>query len=241
MPKFFIDKSQIEDNIVAIKGSDAKHIASVLRYKTGDDILVCDNDSYDYFCIITEISKDIVKAEIKNSYKNETEPNIKITLYQGLPKGDKMETVIQKCIEAGVDKIVPVITENTIVKLDGKEHKKVLRWNKIAEAAAKQCARGKIPYIEEPMIFNEAINASAENDSNIIPYEKEQSNTIRLFSKDFKGKKIGVFIGPEGGFSSNEIKIANQNGIIPITLGKRIFRTETAGLVTIVLLIYELS
>lgn len=241
LPKFFVEENNIKDNTVIITGNDANHIFSALRYSKGDDILVCDKNSIDYFCIITEASKDIVRAEIKNSYKNESEPNIRITLYQGIPKGSKFEMIIQKCTETGVDRIIPVYTQNTVVKPNTKEKSKNERWNKIAESAAKQCGRGKIPAVEMPLSFREAVDRSTENDSVIIPYENESSNTLKNFSKGFKGTSIGVFIGPEGGFSADEIRLAKEKGIIPVTLGKRILRTETAGLAAVILLLYELD
>lgn len=152
-----------------------------------------------------------------------------------------MELVIQKCIEIGVDSIVPVKTEHTVVKLDGKEEKKIARWNKIAESAAKQCGRGKIPVVENVMTFKQAVEKAKSLDMAIIPYEKEEKNTLKAVTKKFKGTSIGVFIGPEGGFSNDEIVLAGENGITSVTLGKRILRTETAGLVTSVILLYELE
>ncbi|MDE6182456.1 MAG: RNA methyltransferase, partial [Eubacteriales bacterium] len=134
-----------------------------------------------------------------------------------------------------------VNTDRTIVKLSGKEDKKVARWNKISESAAKQSRRGKIPIIENIISFEQAIENCKENNLNIIPYEKEEENTIKNIIKDFKGEKIGIFIGPEGGFSEKEIEIATKNNILPITLGKRILRTETAGMVATTILLYELE
>jgi 16S rRNA (uracil1498-N3)-methyltransferase len=152
-----------------------------------------------------------------------------------------MELIIQKCIEIGVDSIVPVKTEHTVVKLDGKEDKKVARWNKIAEAAAKQCGRGKIPVVESVMSFGEAIEDSKKLDRVIIPYEKETKNNLKSFTNDFNGETIGIFIGPEGGFAQSEVEKAVESGATSITLGKRILRTETAGLVASVILLHELE
>lgn len=241
MPKFFVNSENINDHIITLEGENARHIASVLRAKTGDSITVCDGLGRDYECVIEEINKKSVIAKITDIFTNDNEPSIKITLYQGLPKADKMELVIQKCIEIGVDRIVPVKTEHAVVKLEGKEDKKLQRWNKIAESAAKQCGRGKIPKVDSLMSFKEAINEATSLDGAIIPYEKEKENTIKNFAKEFKGKSIGVFIGPEGGFSEEEIKFAFEKGVKAITLGKRILRTETAGLVTSVILLYELE
>ncbi|MDO4299830.1 MAG: 16S rRNA (uracil(1498)-N(3))-methyltransferase [Clostridia bacterium] len=241
MPKFFVNSENINDHIITLDGENAKHIGNVLRAKKGDTITVCDGEGRDYECEITEITKKTVTAKITDIFTNDNEPDIKITLYQGLPKADKMELVIQKCIEIGVDRIVPVKTEHTVVKLEGKEEKKLQRWNKIAESAAKQCGRGKIPVVDSVMSFKEAISEAASLDGAIIPYEKERENSLKTFAKGFKGKSIGIFIGPEGGFSNKEIDFALSKGVQSVTLGKRILRTETAGLVTSVILLYELE
>lgn len=241
MPKFFVNSENINDHTITLDGENAKHIGSVLRAKTGDIITVCDGDGRDYECEITEITKKTVTTKITDIFTNDNEPDIKLTLYQALPKADKMELVIQKCIEIGVDRIVPVKTEHTVVRLEGKEEKKLLRWNKIAESAAKQCGRGKIPVVDSVMSFKEAISEAVSLDGAIIPYEKERENSLKAFAKSFKGKSIGIFIGPEGGFSNEEIDFAISNGVKSVTLGKRILRTETAGLVTSVILLYELE
>jgi len=241
MPKFFVNKNNIGEKNIEITGNDAIHITTVLRSKINDEIIVCDGDGTDYTCRLIGINKKQVLAKIVNKYQNENEPNLKITLYQGVPKGDKMELTIQKCVEIGVDRIVPVITENTVVKIGDKAEKKIVRWNKISEAAAKQCGRGKIPIVDEIMKFEEAIEDSKTLDNSIIPYEKERNNNINNFIKNFKGKSIGIFIGPEGGFSENEINLCFENKITSVSLGKRILRTETAGLVTSVILLYELE
>lgn len=241
MPKFFVSPNQIGEDIIEIIGDDAKHISTVLRGKVGENITICDGLGTDYECCISEINKKSITAKINKKHKNENEPSIKITLFQALPKLDKMETVIQKCIEIGVDRIVPVISEHTVVKINDKAEKKLDRFRKIAEAAAKQCGRGKIPQVSDITTFKDAVNAAKELDCSIIPYEKEKDRTIKSFVKEFDGKSIGIFIGPEGGFSEDEIKLCSENGIKSITLGKRILRTETAGLVASVILLYELE
>lgn len=241
MPKFFVSKENINDHIITLEGDNAKHIGNVLRAKIGDKITVCDGEGRDYECEIEEITKGSVAAKITDIFSNNNEPSIKITLYQGLPKADKMELVIQKCIEIGIDRIVPVKTEHTVVKLEGKEEKKLQRWNKIAEAAAKQCGRGKIPRVCGIMSFKDAVIEASGLDSAIIPYEKERNNSLKSFAKEFRGESIGIFIGPEGGFSEEEISFAKERGISSVTLGRRILRTETAGLVASVILLYELE
>ena len=241
MPKFFVNKGQINENRIHITGEDANHIANVLRSKLNDLITVCDGEGTDYECTLVEINKKEIVAEIISSRPNKNEPDIKITLYQSLPKSDKMEFIIQKCIEIGVDRIVPVKTEHTVVKLDKKEDKKLERWKKIAEAAAKQCGRGKIPLVDNILTFKEAISQAKNLDSIIIPYEKQKEGGLKEYVNQFSGKSIGIFIGPEGGFSPQEVSLAIENGAVPVTLGKRILRTETAGLVTCVILLYELE
>ncbi len=241
MPRFFVDENNINDHIITLDGENANHIAAVLRCRVGEEITVCDGKGTDYVCEIEEVTKKLVTAKVVDICSCDNEPSVKIKLYQGLPKGDKMELIIQKCIEIGVDSIVPVKTEHTVVKLDGKEDKKVARWNKIAEAAAKQCGRGKIPVVESVMNFSEAIEDSKKLDRVIIPYEKETKNNLKSFTSDFKGETIGIFIGPEGGFAQSEVEKAVESGATSITLGKRILRTETAGLVASVILLHELE
>mgnify|MGYP003304925140 FL=1 len=213
----------------------------MLRAREGEEITLCDGEGMDYQCRIASLERGVL-LDILSKDVCETEPKTKITLYQGLPKADKMELIIQKCVELGVDRIVAVSTERAIVKLDKKETKKLERWQKIAEAAAKQSGRGKIPEIGQQVLkFKEAVAEAKELDGAIIPYEREQETGIRQFVQNFKGESVGVFIGPEGGFADEEIALAQENGITPITLGKRILRTETAGMTTTAILLYELD
>ena len=241
MPKFFFNKSDISRGQVQLFGEDEKHIKTVLRAREGEEITLCDGEGMDYQCRIASLERGVL-LDILSQDVCETEPKTKITLYQGLPKADKMELIIQKCVELGVDRIVAVSTERAIVKLDKKETKKLERWQKIAEAAAKQSGRGKIPEIGQQVLkFKEAVAEAKELDGAIIPYEREQETGIRQFVQNFKGESVGVFIGPEGGFADEEIALAQENGITPITLGKRILRTETAGMTTTAILLYELD
>lgn len=241
MPKFFVAPEQIGEKSIEITGDNAKHISAVLRAKIGEALTVCDSNGTDYECVVSEITKKTVTAEIVEKHKNLNEPEIKITLFQSVPKLDKMETVIQKCIEIGVDRIVPVISEHTVVKVGEKAEKKLERFRKIAEAAAKQCGRGKIPEVSDITDFKAAVKQAVELDNAVIPYEKERERSVKSFIKEFKGKSVGIFIGPEGGFSDDEIAFCAENGIKSVTLGRRILRTETAGLVTSVILLYELE
>lgn len=241
MPKFFFNKNDISRGQVQLFGEDEKHIKTVLRAREGEEMTLCDGEGMDYQCRIASLERGVL-LDILSKEVCETEPKTKITLYQGLPKADKMELIIQKCVELGVDRIVAVSTERAIVKLDKKESKKLERWQKIAEAAAKQSGRGKIPEIGQRVLkFKEAVAEAKGLDGAIIPYEKEQETGIRQFVQGFQGESIGVFIGPEGGFAEEEIALAQENGITPITLGKRILRTETAGMTTAAILLYELD
>ena len=241
MPKFFFHKNDISRGQIQLFGEDEKHIKTVLRAREGEEITLCDGEGVDYQCRIASLERGVL-LDILSKEVCETEPKTKITLYQCLPKADKMELIIQKCVELGVDRIVAVSTERAIVKLDKKEAKKLERWQKIAEAAAKQSGRGKIPEIGQQVLkFKEAVAEAKELDGAIIPYEREEETGIRQFVENFKGESVGVFIGPEGGFADEEIALAQENGITPITLGKRILRTETAGMTTTAILLYELD
>lgn len=241
MPRFFVTKEQITPEGITIFGEDAKHISKVLRAKCGEEITVCDGAGMDYQCEITAVG-ETVETKILSSQTSKSEPSVEVTLFQGLPKGEKMELILQKCVELGIHTIVPVATEFSIVKLDKKEEKKIQRWQKIAEAAAKQSGRGRIPSVERVMNWKEALSAASQLDGVMIPYEKEQERGLRSFLQDFRGKRtMGIFIGPEGGFSEQEIAAAQQAGIVPVTLGKRILRTETAGMTALAIALYELE
>lgn len=243
MPKYFTEPENIKDGFIEIFSDEAKHILNVMRMEIGDTLTICDGQSNDYLCRICETGKNCLKAKIEETTKSESEPKTKITLYQGLPKSDKMELIIQKCVEIGVCRIVPVITERAVVKIEkgAKEDKKTERWQKIAESAAKQSGRGIIPAVERPMKFKDAIEEAVKNGEAIIPYENEKDRGLKEFVKNSKAENIGIFIGPEGGFDTKEIEFAVKNGVMSVTLGKRILRTETAGIVTSAIVLYELG
>lgn len=243
MPKYFTEPENIKDGFIEIFSDEAKHILNVMRMEIGDKLTICDGQSNDYLCRICETGKNCLKAKIEETTKSESEPKTKITLYQGLPKSDKMELIIQKCVEIGICRIVPVITERAVVKIEkgAKEDKKTERWQKIAESAAKQSGRGIIPAVERPMKFKDAIEEAVKNGEAIIPYENEKDRGLKEFVKNSKAENIGIFIGPEGGFDTKEIEFAVENGVMSVTLGKRILRTETAGIVTSAIVLYELG
>ncbi|HHV60015.1 MAG TPA: 16S rRNA (uracil(1498)-N(3))-methyltransferase [Clostridiaceae bacterium] len=235
MPRFFVSPENINGNTVTIKGEDVIHIKRVLRLSIDDRITVCDGNEQDYFVSITGIENDAVTGKILDISKNSNEPPVKITLYQGLPKADKFEYIVQKCIELGVDEVVPTITERTVVRLDSNKdiEKKLTRWRKIALEAAKQCNRGKIPNISEPVYLNDAIIESVKRNSGVIAYENAEN---RPQSVENISNAVSVFIGPEGGFTPEEVSLAQSSGIKPVSLGPRILRTETAGVVLVTII-----
>ncbi len=245
MHRFYVNPAQIAGNTIVIKGSDVNHIKNVLRGKPGDEIIICNGQGKDCYCIINRISDGEITAEVQSEKDTGTELRARITLYQGLPKKDKMELIVQKAVELGVYDIVPVMTKRAVVKLEDKkkEEKKLERWQAIAEEAAKQSGRGIIPIIRPVQSFKEAINNAKLFGQGIIPYENAtgMQNTKQKLESLKTQESIGVFIGPEGGFEETEIELAISAGIHPITLGKRILRTETAGLAILSMLVLTLE
>lgn len=244
MYRFYVDASQRKEDEIRIVGEDVNHIKNVLRMKEKEEIVICDGQGKDFYCIIEAVSNSEIITKVLEEKPSGTELGAKVYLFQGLPKKDKMELIIQKAVELGVYEVIPVITRRTIVKFDDKkELKKIERWQSIAESAAKQSMRGIIPRIRKPMTYKEALAFAGELDYNVIPYEKEAGiEEAKQIIKGVKGStSVGVFIGPEGGFEESEINDAIANHIKPMTLGKRILRTETAGLTILSLLMFELE
>ena len=244
MHHFFVSPNQIDDKYVTITGGDVNHIKNVLRMKVNEELLISNGQDKDYYCKIEAISDDEIKALILDEEFEGTELPTELYLFQGLPKSDKMELIIQKAVELGVKEIIPVATKRCVVKLDDKkEASKIKRWQAISESAAKQSRRTIIPEISSVMSFKEAINRAKKFELGIIPYEnfKDMKETKEVLSKVQKGIKIGIFIGPEGGFEESEVQYALDNGIHPISLGKRILRTETAGLAIVSVLMFQLE
>ena len=241
MHRFFADESQFTEDKVTITGDDVKHITKVLRLKSGDSISVCNKNKIDYTCVVSEIGKDFVVADIADKTANTNESNLDVTLYQGFPKGDKLDLIIQKAVELGVNKIVPVIMKRTVVKVKN-DPSRQLRRQRIAEEAAKQCMRGIVPVVSEPISFDRMLSSICEDDLTILPYENEHSNKLKTLLADNKGaRKVNIIIGPEGGFEDSEIESALQNGIHTVTLGPRIMRCETAPLAAISAVMYEMG
>ena len=245
MSKFFVKQNQIENNAIKVTGEDVNHIANVLRMRKNDEIQLCNQDTGEnYIAIITNIFKDCVECEIKEKIEKTTESNVHITLFQGIPKFEKMELIIQKCTEIGVKNIVPVMMERTVVKLDDKvASKKLERWQKIAEIASKQSMRDCIPNVEKLIKITEI--DESKFDRILVAYENEEHNMLKneLNKLKKKGKEynIAIVIGPEGGISEKEIDILKEKNAVFVSLGKRILRTETAGLVMLGNIIYELE
>lgn len=243
MPRFFVNSEDIENERINISGEDFNHIKNVLRLRQGDSLVISDGNCRDYSVVIDSYSANYVITRIIDSYKNTNESEIDITLFQGVPKSDKMDMIIQKSVEMGVKRIVPVITERTVVKINSEKDikNKISRWQRIAIEASKQCNRGIKPIVEAPVAFHETVVKSKQSDLNLIPYEKEEGNKLKSVLKGSQAKTINVMIGPEGGFSNHEVGLAVENGFIPVTLGPRILRTETAGLLVFSIIMYELG
>ena len=245
MYQFFVEPSQIQGTRVVITGNDVNHIKNVLRMQPGEEIAVSNGeDGKEYRCGIEELYEDEIVCTLRFIKEDGVELPSKIYLFQGLPKADKMELIVQKAVELGVYEIIPVSTKRAVVKLDEKKAKsKISRWQTIAEAAAKQSKRRIVPQIHNVMSFKEAVNYAKDMQVKIIPYELAEGmeKTRELIGSLKPGQDIAIFIGPEGGFEENEIQIALENRIEPITLGKRILRTETAGFTVLSWIVYQLE
>lgn len=247
MYQFFVEPNQInlQDKKVIILGSDVKHIKNVLRMKPGEELSVSNGqDGREYRCGIVELSEECVICELRFIKEDNVELPSGIYLFQGLPKSDKMEWIIQKAVELGVREVIPVATKRCVVKLDEKKAaSKTARWQGIAEAAAKQSKRGIVPTVSNVMGFREEIQKASDMDVRLIPYELAEGmeRTREIFEALQPGQDVAIFIGPEGGFEESEIQYARENGVEPITLGKRILRTETAGMTVLAWLGYILE
>ncbi|WP_418461843.1 16S rRNA (uracil(1498)-N(3))-methyltransferase [Frisingicoccus sp.] len=242
MPRFFVNPSQVREDSIIIQGNDVNHIRNVLRMRPGDELSLSDGQGTDYFCRIQSMERDEICLSIENSWKSYVELPVRLYLFQGLPKGEKMELIIQKAVELGAYEIIPVRTNRAIVKLDAKkEVKKIARWQQIAESGAKQSGRGMIPAVKPVMGLAEALAYAKSLDGILIPYEKAEGiKKTREIIAGLKGKKsVGIFIGPEGGFDEAEVEAAMAAGAVPVTLGRRILRTETAGLTMLSILMFE--
>ena len=245
MYQFFVEPHQIQGNRIVIEGRDVNHIKNVLRMKPGEELAVSNGvDGKEYRCGIAALEEDRILCELRFIKEDGVELSSQVYLFQGLPKADKMEMIIQKCVELGVHAVVPVATKRCVVKLDDKKSKsKISRWQGIAEAAAKQSKRRIVPEVMDVMSFKQALQYVKDFEVKVIPYElaEDMTKTKALIGALQPGQKIAVFIGPEGGFEESEITEALESGVVPITLGKRILRTETAGLTIMSWIMYQLE
>lgn len=243
MHQFFIEDLQASDTFVLIEGSDVNHIRNVLRMKTGEEIHISSRSGKGWLCQIAELSDTWVRADILWCDEDTTELPSRIFLFQGLPKSDKMELIIQKAVELGVFEIIPVAMKHCVVKLDPKKaSSKTVRWQSIAKSAAKQSKRNLIPEVKQPISYKEAISYAKELDIRLVAYENERGmqETRRAVEAVRPGDTIGIFIGPEGGFAPEEIELVKEDMQL-ISLGKRILRTETAGFTALAILGYHLE
>jgi len=245
MPRFFVKTEQIEGNNIYIIGEDVKHIKNVLRKQPGDILEICNQETGKaYICEILEINESHIKNKIIEELVSK-EDKIKVDIYQGLPKADKMELIIQKSIELGVNAIIPVEMKRCVVKLDSKsESKKIERWQKIAESAAKQSGRNTVPEIRHIIKIEDIVKLKESYDSIIVCYENEKQNYIKnelLKLKEKQDVRIGIVIGPEGGLEETDVEYLRQNGAAIVTLGDRILRTETVALNLLSIIMYELE
>ena len=253
MPKFFVKQEQINENIIIIQGQDVNHIKKVLRAKIGDELQICNSQNGENFlCDIEEIKNEDILCKVKQKIEEKVESNIEVTIFQGLPKADKMEYIIQKSVELGVYDITPVEMKRCVVKLDEKDKcKKQLRWQKISEVAAKQCGRDIIPQINNIINIKNICELIEKYDIVLVAYENEKENTLKEQLKLIKEKmkqqkinkviRIGVVIGPEGGLEEKDVEDLKENEAKIITLGKRILRTETVALNVLSVIMYELE
>ncbi|GAA0135953.1 16S rRNA (uracil(1498)-N(3))-methyltransferase [Paenibacillus sp. YSY-4.3] len=247
MQRYFIDPEQFGDKTVSITGEDARHIGKVMRSKPEDKLIVSDGIAREALVEITEIEAQEVKARIIEMLEASGEPRVQVTIAQSLPKGDKMEIVIQKCTEIGASSFLPFMSERTVVQYDPrKEEKRALRWRKIAKEAAEQAHRSRVPAVDSPATWKELLGKLPEYDLACVCYEKEHGQQLRDVLKPFSERigdgtkpRVLVAIGPEGGFTEQEIAQLEAAGAVSIGLGRRILRTETAGMAALTCIMYE--
>lgn len=244
MQHFFVVPDQVRDGYIEITGSDVNHMKNVLRMKVGEQLEISDGNNKKYLCVIETLEAELVTVRILEERAAENELPSKIYLFQGLPKNDKMELIVQKAVELGVWEVIPVATKRAVVKLDEKKAaKKRERWNGISESAAKQAGRNVIPEVKQVMNLREALSYASDLDVLLIPYELAEGMqaTKERIRQIQPGQSVGIFIGPEGGFEREEVELAMEAGAYPVTLGKRILRTETAGMTMLSVLMYHLE
>ena len=242
---FYCEPGNVVDSRIKITGSDVNHMKNVLRMRIGEEVMICDGMGMEYTCRIEDFPAGEVICSVEKAVPSSTELPVRLKLYQGLPKKDKMELIIQKAVELGAAEIIPVMTKRCIVKLEDekKEAKKLERWQAIAESAAKQSGRGMIPKISGVVSYKEAVKSAVSEGMTLIPYEMAEGMTSlqQAVKRAPLEKVVSVFIGPEGGFEEAEVEFAKEQGAVPVSLGKRILRTETAGFTALSILMYEIE
>lgn len=244
MHHFFVTPQQISGDKIRIEGGDVNHMKNVLRMKLHEKAEISDGESRTYLCEVEAYEEDVAILHILEEMEADTEPASKLYLFQGLPKSDKMELIVQKAVELGVYQVIPVAMKRSVVRLDDKKAaKKADRWNSIAESAAKQAGRSRIPEVTMPLSYKEALKMAEELDVTLLPYELAggMEVTREVIRQIKSGQSVGIFIGPEGGFEPEEVDAAVSMGAKVITLGRRILRTETAGFATLAVLMFELE
>lgn len=244
MYHFFVEPDSVKDEKIVISGSDYNHIKNVIRLDKNEEISIYDGEYHEYICKLNSYEKDAAVFDIIRLQEAESELESKLYLFQGLPKSDKLEMIIQKAVELGAFEIVPVKMHRSIVKYDNKKAKsKQERWQAISESAAKQSGRTIIPEVTQIMDYKAALEYAKELDVVIVPYEHEEgiAHTREVLSRIKSGMSVGIFIGPEGGFEDYEIQEACESGFEPVSLGRRILRTETAGLCALSILMFSLE
>ena len=244
MQHFFVSPEQVKEEKIYIEGGDVNHMKNVLRMKLHEKVEISDGYSKKYLCEVEAYEEKAALLNILEEMETDTELASKLYLFQGLPKSDKMELIVQKAVELGVYQVIPVAMKRSVVRLDDKKAaKKVERWNSIAESAAKQAGRSRIPEVAMPLSYKEALKMAEELDITLLPYELAggMEATREVIRQIKSGQSVGIFIGPEGGFELEEVDAATAMGAKIITLGRRILRTETAGLATLAVLMFELE
>ena len=242
--RIFTQPSAVGDAVIRITDrGDIRHMTKVMRMKEGDRVDVSDSSEWEYLTEILSVDEDEVVLSILDKQKFSREPELAVTLFQGVPKAGKMEMVIQKCVELGVYSIVPVFTDRSVVVEKSNFSKKLARWQKVADEAVKQCKRGRIPQVEPQLRFSEMAERLSEFDLVLFPYENEADYSIKdcLRSLSEKPRTVAVVIGPEGGFSDSEAQKMAEISAVQVTLGKTILRTETAGMAGLAVIMYELE
>ena len=250
MHRFFVPPDWIQDNIVTLTGPQAQQISRVLRMRPGDELLVLDNSGWEIQTRLISVERDTVRGEVQRRRLAAGEPRTKISLYQAMLKSKKFEYVLQKCTELGVVEFVPLITERCVISDLNAAESKLNRWRWIIQEAAEQSRRGRLPSLRPPMLFSQACDQARQRGGlALIPWEEERQNSLRQLlrtppaghEKSWPPLTISLFIGPEGGFSADEIELAERYGLVPVTLGPRVFRAETAGLVAATAILYDRS